>query len=209
MDYKLFYKRKLPHYQPLHSCLFVTLRLAFDIPDRYLYALTQYRESLKREHENDTDQMKAREITKKLVFAREDDIYTKCNSEVVLCRDPAAQILTEKLQSMQEDYFYLYSYTIMPNHIHLLIKPLEKDSAPVSLSEIMKSFKGTTARNINKALNREGALWFREYFDHWVRSQQELVNVIEYMRNNPVKAGLATNPIAWRWTWINPQLLGE
>lgn len=209
MDYKMFYKRKLPHYQPLHSCLFVTLRLAFDIPERYLYALAQYRESLKREHEKDADQMKAREIAKKLVFAREDDIYNECSSEIDLCRDPAAQIVSDKLQAMQEDYYYLYAYTIMPNHIHMLIKALEKDGTPVSLSEIMKSFKGSTARNINKALNREGTLWFREYFDHWVRSQQELVNVIEYIRNNPVKAGLAVKPGAWRWTWIHPQLLGE
>jgi len=52
-------------------------------------------------------------------------------------------------------------------------------------------------------------LWNREYFDHWIRDQQELVNVIQYIRNNPVQAKLVTDARDWQWTWLNPELWRE
>ena len=110
---------------------------------------------------------------------------------------------------MQQDMFYLYAFTIMPNHLHMLIRPLEREGEQIAISETIKSFKGHTARMVNQALNRQGQLWFREYHDHWIRNQQELVNVMEYIRNNPVKAGLAKDTRQWPWTWLNPDLWQE
>ena len=209
MQYTLLYKRKLPHYQPKDGTFFITLRLAFDIPEKYLLALNHYRETLRNNYAKSENASLAKEIIKKKAFAYEDELFDKCGNGIILTNNPAAGIITDKLLEMNEDFFYLYAFTIMPNHLHMLIRPLERDGSQVGMSNIIKTFKGSTARMINLALERQGQLWFREYHDHWIRSQQELVNVIDYIRNNPVQAGLAKDARYWQWTWLNPDLLQE
>ena len=62
------------------------------------------------------------------------------------------------------------------------------------LAEIMHSLKSYTANRCNRILGRTGPFWQDESYDHWVRDEDELVRVIEYVENNPVKAGLVTDP---------------
>jgi putative transposase len=47
-------------------------------------------------------------------------------------------------------------------------------------------------------LERQGTLWQREYYDHVIRDQAELARAVEYIHNNPVKAGLHD----WRWVYV-------
>lgn len=44
------------------------------------------------------------------------------------------------------------------------------------------------------------SFWQDESFDHWVRSEAELEAVIDYVENNPVKAGLVEEKKLWRWS---------
>jgi hypothetical protein len=47
----------------------------------------------------------------------------------------------------------------------------------------------------NRILGRTGsAFWQDESFDHWIRSVEELRYLIEYVKNNPCKAGLVVCP---------------
>ena len=58
----------------------------------------------------------------------------------------------------------------------------------------------------NRLLGRTGRpFWQEESFGHWVRSAQELQDLIEYVENNPVKAGLVGAKEQWRWSsagWV-------
>ena len=56
--------------------------------------------------------------------------------------------------------------------------------------KIMKKIKGPTAMYCNKFLNRSGQFWERESFDMYVRNEKMLNNVISYILQNPVKAGI-------------------
>ncbi|PKN72084.1 MAG: hypothetical protein CVU50_08865 [Candidatus Cloacimonetes bacterium HGW-Cloacimonetes-3] len=56
-------------------------------------------------------------------------------------------------------------------------------------------------------LNRTGSIWYHEYYDYWVRNQEELYRIIEYIRQNPVKAKLVDKPEDWEFTFVNPDLL--
>jgi REP element-mobilizing transposase RayT len=61
-------------------------------------------------------------------------------------------------------------------------------------------FKGRTSRVANEILGRKGKhLWQDESFDHWIRSDQELRELNEYVERNPVKAGLVKHPAEWPW----------
>ena len=59
-----------------------------------------------------------------------------------------------------------------------------------SLSRILQSWKGYSAREINWLLGRNGQLWMDENFDHAVRSGDQLEHFRQYIRDNPAKAGL-------------------
>ena len=90
----------------------------------------------------------------------------------------------------------------MPNHVHVLLLP--KTSLPVNL----RWLKGSTARQANLILGRTGeAFWQDESFDHCVRDEAELDRLVRYVEYNPVSAGLAANPRAWRWS--SARLAGE
>jgi REP element-mobilizing transposase RayT len=83
----------------------------------------------------------------------------------------------------------------MPNHVHVVMKP----SRP--LPEIMRWLKTATANRANRLLGTTGgAFWQREYYDRWIRSDEQLASVIAYVEENPVRSGLAACPEEWRWS---------
>ncbi len=84
----------------------------------------------------------------------------------------------------------------MPNHVHILIEVFNG----FSLSEIIHSWKSFSANQINKLLNRTGQVWMMEYFDRYIRDYEHFDKVVNYIHNNPVKAGLVKNPAEYRWS---------
>ncbi len=91
----------------------------------------------------------------------------------------------------------------MPEHVHLLLTPLEDEEGwPNGLPAILKAIKGTSARSINKLLGSDGPVWQEESFDHVLRSQESLEEKLEYIRQNPVRRGLANKPEDYRWLWV-------
>jgi len=93
-------------------------------------------------------------------------------------------------------FYYLQTAVIMPDHVHLLLTPLD-----TSLAETMKRIKGASAREVNRELGGKGSLWQREYFDREIRSSENLRAKGEYIANNPVRAGLAASPDEYQWIW--------
>jgi len=203
MEYKLSYKRKLPHFQPQDGILFLTFRVDFPIPSKYLAAYNEYKEKLRIISEKNQDKEK-KAVYKKKLFAYTDDLYMDCSSSIDLTDAKVGRIVFDKILSMQDEYYHLYLFTLMSNHVHILLKPSKKEGKAIPVGEILRLIKGSTARSINQLLGMTGMLWHREYYDHWVRSQRELFNIFEYIRNNPVKAGLVSDASDWSWTWINP-----
>ncbi len=87
-------------------------------------------------------------------------------------------------RSLEPDFYKLIAICIMPNHIHLLVKQYK------SIGQIMKSFKGGSARLINILLNKSGTLWERDYFDKAIRDEKHFQTTYNYIKNNPIKAEL-------------------
>lgn len=84
----------------------------------------------------------------------------------------------------------------MPNHAHVLFKPLPG----FTLSSIMKGLKGNTAYQANSLLDRKGQFWHPDYFDRFIRDQDHFEKTVRYIENNPVKAGLVSNAEEWRFS---------
>ena len=116
--------------------------------------------------------------------------------ECLLRDDSIAQIVQDTLLFNHQKKYELICWCIMPNHVHTLIAPVEG----MSLSEIMYDWKSYTTHAINKALNRKGKLWMMEYFDRFIRDNDHFQKVVNYIHNNPVKAGLVADSADWRWS---------
>jgi REP element-mobilizing transposase RayT len=114
-----------------------------------------------------------------------------------------AEIVVETLHIHDSKKYNLIAYCLMPTHVHLILRPLLKnDKEPFTLSEIMHSIKTYTANECNKNLGRTGQFWSHESYDHTIRDNRDFINQIEYLVNNPVKAGLVESAEDWLYTWI-------
>ena len=90
---------------------------------------------------------------------------------------------------------HLSAAVVMPIHVHLLFWAL-RDAAgwPFPLMTIMQSLKGASAHTVNKLMNRSGPFWDEESLDHVLRSDESWEQKREYIRQNPVRAGLVKRP---------------
>ena len=107
-----------------------------------------------------------------------------------------AQIVKDALFYYDGNKYKIIAWCIMPNHVHILIEVFNG----ISLSEIVHSWKSYSANQINKHLNRTGQVWMMEYFDRYIRDYDHFEKVINYIHNNPVKAGLVKSPSEYRWS---------
>jgi len=89
----------------------------------------------------------------------------------------------------------------MPNHIHLVIY-LGNMEKPKPLGLILKNIKGRSSREINLLLNQSGTFWQKASYDRLVRDEKELSNIGDYIRENPVKAGLVNSWEDWPYSYV-------
>ena len=111
-------------------------------------------------------------------------------SEKPLLKSILASLVEESLWFGHGQRYALEAYVIMPDHVHLLIQPING----WGLSKIMQGLKGFTAREINKVLGRKGSFWQDENFDHLIRNERDWLDKLDYIHTNPVKAGLVDKP---------------
>lgn len=117
-------------------------------------------------------------------------------------RHPAfARYVQDAFLHFHGQRYQLHAWCVMPNHVHVLIQPMS------DLSLIVQGWKSFTARWMFKhaealgvALPPGKALWMREYWDRYVRDERHYLQVVEYIHQNPVKAGLCASAEAWPWS---------
>ncbi|MCO6482386.1 MAG: transposase [Flavobacteriales bacterium] len=126
-----------------------------------------------------------------------------------------AEMVQETFTHFHGQRYHLHAWCVMPNHVHVLFQAKEG----WTMSRIVASWKSYTGRRISAyakangmpdglsaglfaAVGRgvPGRVWHREYWDRYIRDDGHFNTVVEYIRMNPVKAGLCTRPEDWRWS---------
>ncbi len=120
--------------------------------------------------------------------------------------DPARDITLACCLHDHETKYRLHAVVVMPDHVHIILTPLTDETRRliVSLVEIMKAIKGASAHAINRRLCRHGAIWQEESFDRVLRSSDNLDAKIDYVLQNPVRAGLVQDCRKYPWLWRRP-----
>ena len=86
--------------------------------------------------------------------------------------------------SKDKSFYDLVTFSIMPNHVHILFKQ------NIELPKIMKQIKGATAFEINKILKRKGIFWESNYYDKVIRNETHFEQVYDYIKYNAIKVDL-------------------
>ena len=111
----------------------------------------------------------------------------------LLRESKAASIVENALLHFQGERYALSAWSVMPNHVHVVVTPF----AGLTLPKILHSWKSYSAHEINRVLARKGSVWEEESFDHLVRNEQAFEKFVLYTENNPVSAGLCERPEQW------------
>jgi len=227
--FKTYYRRNLPHYQPIGYTYFVTYRLSGSLPVEVIKKLKGERENQLREISGISDKSLQQENYKRIqsaYFGKFDKLLDASDyGPTWLRQKEIAQIVKDAIHFYDSKKYDLICYTIMSNHVHQVFTPIvgrdlsrpqeQIDSPPQNnidmnvdlqfpiVTDVLRLIKGSTARECNKILNRSGAFWQHESYDHVVRDYNELQRIVKYVLNNPVKEGLCEKWEDWKWSYCN------
>jgi len=181
----------LPHWEMPNAIYFITYRLHDSLPLHVVHALNEERRALKRMYGNGATALDRARI--RIAFERTLDRALDTEYGAAhLADERIARVVVDNLMHFNGERYEVLAWCVMPTHIHVVIRTLGEQH----LAMIVQSWKSYTAKRANKILGQTGAFWAREYFDRIVRSPEDLSRTLEYVVNNPVKAGLRD------WLWV-------
>lgn len=216
------HRRSLPHWYVPGAAHFVTYRLSGTLPIQVLQMLKAKKEHLLHQKTKLGPNESKRHVHK-ILFAAYDE-YLDQASDIDWLKDARlATMIRQNLYHHDGGKYHLHAYCIMPNHVHVLFTPSpselresqseeataigESADKASPLSKIMHSLKSFTANEANKLLSREGRFWQPESYDHWVRNEDEFERIVNYIRANPVSAGLVKRHEDWYWSSCHDRYL--
>ncbi|MFN8488846.1 MAG: transposase [Caldilineaceae bacterium] len=208
LDYRYFYQRNLPHFQPPGATLFITFRLAGSIPVAILAQWKAEAQQVQRRLATIADP-KARaeqtDLESRRWFGKWDMALDTAKVGPFWLRNARiAELVAGSLHYWAQQKYSLDTFCIMHNHVHVLLTPLRQANEQYyALQGIMHTIKRYTAREANRILHRSGQFWQEETFDHVVRDADELLRIRQYVVQNPVKAGLVKQWDEWPWSYAN------
>jgi len=187
----------LPHYDRDVTPQHVTFHLADSLPREVVQCLDEELKNMPSELQ-DVER-------RKRVEAWLDSGHGSC----VLREPRIARMVEGSLLFFDGQRYRLLAWVVMPNHVHVLFQPM----CDWRVAQTMASWKKFTATRIC-AFRREAtpgsanlpigdevkAGWHREYWDRFIRDNRHYQQAVEYIHQNPVKAGLVEKAEAWPWS---------
>jgi len=181
---------KLPHWQQGEVMQFVTFRLGDAMP---AHKLRQWKDELaiwRAQHPKPWTPEQEKEYHQRLTWKLEGWLDEGAGSCLLV--DPGHRKTVEDvLMHFQGERVEHHAWVIMPNHLHLIFKPL------IPLETLMKAWKGTSAHRIG-----QGSIWQKNYRDTLIRDAGHFANAVRYIRRNPMKLRQDTYTL-----WQSPRAL--
>lgn len=180
----------LPHRNKDNLIQFVTFRLNDSLPQEVLKEIQKEFERLPKTK---------REVEKR---KRIEEWMDKGLGGCAMAKPKMAQVVLEALQYYDGDNYHLLAWSIMPNHVHVLIETRS------NLSKIIQTWKSYTGKwafannekydlGIDKGVKR---FWMSEHWDRFMRNHLHFENTLRYILDNPKNAHLHRSSVAYKFT---------
>jgi len=99
----------------------------------------------------------------------------------------------------------LYAYCLMPNHIHIIGEI--QDTA--QLSGFMHDLNRTYTLYFNNRYKQVGHLWQGRFKSKIISKNNYLIDCLNYIEYNPVRANLVRNASEYQWSSYNSRILDK
>lgn len=93
------------------------------------------------------------------------------------------------------------AFVVMPDHLHWLFVLGDR----LTLSEVIRSLKGSTSLQLGRVMGRRGPLWQRAFYDHAVHKDEDVRQIARYIITNPLRRRLVKNVgdyTLWDSVWL-------
>ncbi len=107
-------------------------------------------------------------------------------------------------ESSQKTGCAIHSFSLMPNHYHVLASPVEADG----LSRMSQMIGRRYVRYFNALHERTGTLWEGRFWSAAIDSEGYFLKCSRYIETNADRAGLARDPVSYPWSSARCNLLG-
>ena len=111
------------------------------------------------------------------------------------CLPLARQAVESLTYYRRQGRWQLFAYCLMSDHLHLLATP----AGGANLSFVLGQYESFVTRSA-WGFGIVGTLWHRSFYDHVLRKQEAAQEVVAYILNNPVRAGLVKEWEDWPWS---------
>jgi REP element-mobilizing transposase RayT len=212
---KEHYRGNLPHYQQPGQWYSITCSLFGAMPkgamDKYASRLEIAKGNLKIAKTNHDKDDEIISLKKQYVIALNNyrlaydkALHNSRSPKISLMAEKNRMVMEEALGFWEGKRLMSHAWCIMSNHFHWVLSVFKNDinGNPVYLEDILHSIKFFSARRINANEGTDGQLWTHESFDTTIRNHEHFINVVNYVINNPVSAGLVKDWRDWPGTFL-------
>lgn len=136
---------------------------------------------------------------------------------------------SDKLFITERDYYYfqqkfdrylsafveIFSYCLLPNHFHFLLRIKEKSKiidelnyrgeefSYKNINQAFSNFFNSYTKSFNKVHRRKGKLFMLPYKRIWIENEAYLLNLVNYIHRNPIHHGLKHEFTEWKYSSYN------
>lgn len=196
-DVRIYHHGILPHWRQAECTYFVTFRQDDALPASVVREIEYERQQWLKHRGIDLNDplwrsafarlsSEDQRVYEQLVGTRINEHLDVGYGSCALRRERIARIVAESLDNFHSQRVLTGDFAIMPNHVHVLLRPLPG----FELEDILHSIKSYTANEINRILEGGGTFWQRQSYDHIVRDYDQLEAFQRYIEANPKKANL-------------------
>ncbi len=104
-----------------------------------------------------------------------------------------AQLMVSVLKHYDGTGYNLHAYVVMPDHLHLLLSPVD------TIERSMQLLKGGFSFRAKRELEWHGEVWQQGFTDHRVRDAEDWQRHLEYLRQNPVEGKLVEDALLYEF----------
>lgn len=115
-----------------------------------------------------------------------------------------ATYATRLKEAAQRYSVSIHAWTLMTNHVHLLVTPGHGDS----ISKMMQTLNRNYVCYYNQTYQRSGTLWEGRFKSCLIDSANYLLHCYRYIELNPVRAGIVLDPADYAWSSYRSNALG-